>query len=382
MANKWELFYTFAPKSSCVGVPDGQYLNDINYQTYRVNDGPIKDFGNTASRCPDPESSVRDPMINYFRTHSLYDPLMTDADTIYTNGVLYYSPATHILDITIAPYSWHTPQGAADYLATKIIDINGAIINWLTPFTGWSFVATDILIDGKNVIIRIYLNDGSSPSAMPRELQTLVAVAIPLAELLLLVVILGVIFIGIGLIAGYALTRLLTGTKDAAKQFTPEEVVNLVINDPNSIVAAQLKECDNKFPADAAGLKNCYDSVITGAQKGLADNLKLPPAQTNTATETQKCLDQYFIDSNYTNYLTCLKAVSNKAGAELLKAVTCPSGQYYDVTQGKCLSSTDCWISGPLGAGCILTAKTGKTLAIAGVALIGVMIFISAAKRK
>lgn len=140
MANIWELFYTFAPKSSCVGVPDGQFLNDINYQTYRVNGGPIKAFGNTASQCPDPEASVRDPMINYFKTHSVYDPLMTDADTIYTNGVLYYSPyPTHFISISMG----FVPPELMALFQTYITQIsNGLVTKIAPPPAPWHYLST------------------------------------------------------------------------------------------------------------------------------------------------------------------------------------------------------------------------------------------------
>jgi len=288
---------------------------------------------------------------------------------------------THVLDLTISPYSWYTSQGAADDLITNLVGINGEIVNWLTPFTGWTFIYTEIIIVGTNVIIRIHLNDGSTTPAPPilsasnMNMQTL-AVQLGIVEIGLIMAILGTIFITVGIPAAIALTNILTGTKDAAKQFTAEDVVRIVITDPDSIVAKQLKKCDINFAADASGLKLCYDSIIEGAQDGLAGKLNLPPSTINIPTETQKCLDQYLIDSNWTNYQTCLLAVKLAAGGELLDAVTCPSGEYYDVTQGKCVTTEDCWIPGLTPGSCILTAKTGKTIAIiGGVAAGGYVLF-------
>lgn len=300
-------------------------------------------------------------------------------------GSLQCKTTTHVLDLTISPYSWYTPQGAADYLITRLADINATIINWLTPFTGWTLTYTEIINDGVNVVIRIHLNDGST-QAPPRMLSTsniqTLAIQLGLIEIGLLVVAIGVIFIGIGLIVGFALTKLFTGAVDAAKQYTPEEVVNLVINDPNSIVASQLNECDKNFGTDAVSLKLCYDSVIVGAQNGLADNLKLPPPTTDAPSETQTCLDKYLTDRNWANYQTCLKAVKDKAGKELGDAVTCQSGQYYDVNQGKCIDATaDCWIPGLTPGSCILSASTGTTIALIGGGLIGVYVLISLLKK-
>jgi hypothetical protein len=291
-----------------------------------------------------------------------------DAITIISSPI-----STHILDLTISPYSWYTPQGAADYLVSNLVGINGAIVNWLTPLTGWTFLYIEIINDGTNVIIRVHLNDGSV-SAAPEiisasNMQTLVA-PVAVGELIVLAVLVGVIFIAVGVVFAVTLIKLSTGNKDAAKQFTAEDVIKMVISDPDSIVASQLARCDTNFPADAVGLRLCYNSIIVGAQDGLVDKIKLPPPKTNTPTETQKCFDQYIIDSNWANYQTCLKAVSGKAGDELLASATCPSGQYYNVDQGKCVSTEECWIYWPAG-GCILTAKPWKTVALIGGVVIG-----------
>ena len=294
--------------------------------------------------------------------------------------------ATHVLDLTISPYSWYSPQGAADYLITNLVSINGMIVNWLTPFTGWTFIYTEIIIVGTNVIIRVHLNDGSTApapsilSASNMNMQTL-AVQLGIVEIGLIMAILGTICITVGIPAAIVLTTILTGTKDPAKQFTPEDVVKIVITDPDSIVARQLEECDINFAADAAGLKLCYDSVMKGAQDGLEDKLNLPPPTINIPTETQKCLDQYLIDSNWTNYQTCLLAVKLAAGGELLDAVICPPGEYYDITQGKCVTTEDCWIPGLTPGSCILTAKTGKTIVIIGGVVAGGYLLFSLIKK-
>lgn len=296
-------------------------------------------------------------------------------DIWYTENLI----TTHILDLVISPYSWYTPQGAADYLINNLAGINGIIMNWLTPLTGWTFLYTEIITDGPNVIIRVHLNENPAAATAlfsASDMQTLVAQVVALGDLLILIAAAGVIFIAIGVVVVVTLITVLTGNKDVAKQFTPEEVVKLVISDPDSIVARQLANCDTNFAGNAIGLKLCYDSVIKGAQDGLADKLKLPPPQTNTPAETQKCLDQYLIDSNWINYQTCLKAVKDKAGGELLDAVTCPAGQYYDATQGKCVTTEECWIAGFTPGSCLLTANTGKTVAIiGGVALGGYLLF-------
>lgn len=275
---------------------------------------------------------------------------------------------THFLDLIISPYSWYTPQGAADYLVTNLVGINGAIMNWLTPLTGWTFLHTEIITDGSNVIIRVHLNDGSvalSPTIFSAsDIQTLAA-PVAAAEIIILAAVAGVIFIAVGVVFAVTLIKFSTGTKDVEKQFTPEDVVKLVISAPDSIVARQLVNCDTNFAGNAVGLKGCYDSVIAGAQDGLSDKLNLPPPQVESPVETQKCVDQYAIDSNWENYQTCLRKVKDKAGEELRNEVTCLSGQHFDISQGKCVQTADdCWIPSLTPGSCILTASTGKMVAI------------------
>lgn len=145
MANKWELFYTFAPVSSCAGVPDGNPLNDINYQTFRVNGGSVTAFGNTASYCPDTEASVRDPMIASFKSGAWVPfgfPVMTDADTIYTNGVL-YSPAaaapTHVISLSLG----FVPPELAAYFQSYISEISSKLITKIAlPPAPWQYLST------------------------------------------------------------------------------------------------------------------------------------------------------------------------------------------------------------------------------------------------
>ena len=290
---------------------------------------------------------------------------------------------THILDLNVSPFSWYTSQGAADYLITNMTGINGAVVNWLAPFTGWTYIYTEIINNGSNVIIRIHLNDGSTaaPSMVSASNMQSLAVQIGLLEIGFIVVFVGVITLTVGIIMGVAFIKVLTGTKEVEKQFTPQDVVSIVITDPDSVVAEQLKGCDAAYLADATNLKICYDVVISGAQRGLANKLNLPPPTIDTPVETQKCLDQYLIDSNWANYQTCLKGVSGKAGAELLDGVTCPAGQYYNVDQGKCITTEDCWIAGFTPGTCMLTAKTGKTIALIGGVVIGGYLIFSLIKK-
>ncbi len=67
--------------------------------------------------------------------------------------------ATHVLELTIKPHSWYTPQSAADELITKMSDINGAMINAMNFLTGWSYVETVISTDENYVYLKVYMRE-------------------------------------------------------------------------------------------------------------------------------------------------------------------------------------------------------------------------------
>lgn len=66
---------------------------------------------------------------------------------------------------------------------------------------------------------------------------------------------------------------------------------------------------------------------------------------------------------------------------DVIQSMTCPSEQTYDPTTQKCVAGAEeCWIPGLAGS-CILSAKTGKTIAIVGGVVIGGIIIFSLIKR-
>lgn len=143
MANIWELFYTFAPASSCAGLPAGTPLYDQNWQYFKVNGGPMQTFGQQSSICPDTEASVRDPIINYLKSGqgaAFGYPLMTDADTVYTNGILYYSPSpTHVISLSMG----FLPQELVSYFAANISGISKLLMTKMAPPPSpWEYLYT------------------------------------------------------------------------------------------------------------------------------------------------------------------------------------------------------------------------------------------------
>lgn len=97
MVNKWELFYGI---SSC---GSGTY-EELNYV---LNDsGTVVRYGTRQIPCSVPDRNVymRDSFISALREHMG----LTDADTIYTNGVLFYQPP--IPTITPTPPTTTPPE--------------------------------------------------------------------------------------------------------------------------------------------------------------------------------------------------------------------------------------------------------------------------------
>jgi hypothetical protein len=100
-----------------------------------------------------------------------------------------------------------------------------------------------------------------------------------------------------------------------------------------------------------------YKDIDTGLANG---TMSVTEAQNRTTTNNTTI-------NNYHNYV--------------IQTMTCPSGQTYDPTTQKCVAGAeDCWIPAPLG-GCILSASTGKTIAIIGGVVIGGILIISLVKK-
>lgn len=140
--NKWEFFITIFP-TDCTGVPDGNSVWDVTrYLDFKVNNGTLTRWGEEASFCPDPIAHARDGMITYFRAGP--DPFwgltLTDADTIYINGVLFHSPApTHCVTMSLG----FVPPELTAYFQTSISDISNMILNYIAPPPApWQYLYT------------------------------------------------------------------------------------------------------------------------------------------------------------------------------------------------------------------------------------------------
>ncbi len=261
--------------------------------------------------------------------------------------------ATHYIDIHIRPNSWYTPQGAADEIITKLVDIDGAIVNIFSDVLDYQYLGTTIYSTSTEVIIRINLKQISTA---PASVQ---ALALPLlAKIGIIIIIILSIIILIGII-----TKWNFGSVE--KTYTEEEVGGLI----NGTIEEIEKNCETNFANDPVGYALCVKSAIGGSTKSLGDFLNDPTitdAGDKAGQEIDRCIAQYNIDNDTDKLKSCVTG-----------QVTGVTGK---ITEATTPSAEDCWIPGPLG-GCILTASTGKTIAIIGGVVIGGILIISLLKK-
>jgi hypothetical protein len=223
--------------------------------------------------------------------------------------------ATHIFEIGIKPYSWYTPSSALSEMTTKLIELNGALFNWFTSITDYQYLGVDTFQDGNDVVIRIYLKDLSTISSM--DIMTLIG-WIPLF------IVIGVIVLAIGPIVYYRIKDWIYKNILSIRTYTAGEVNQIIFGGGafgDGIVKKQLDDCNTNFGTDAAGLKNCYKSVICGAADGSVDSLGLPVSVDCTHQQVNQkidnCYTQYLIDSNLLNFKECMLSVKESTGSKL-----------------------------------------------------------------
>ncbi len=292
--------------------------------------------------------------------------------------------ATHVLEIPIKPYSWYTPQSAADDLITKMNDINGAIINAMTFLTGWSYVQTVISIDENYVYIKVYLRENiptlAAPAAGAAPSATLVISVLAVIGVLVGTFVVSAIKFGIWEAPATGLTN--GEIKEAIKNHSDHEIDNcrdvtcLGIDPP--LTQDQIVWC----------MTICRKNALESG-KNLVNDL-LPNTDTTPMdigiSEVQKCYDIYNssekTEADYQAADECMNGKAKEAvdatGDNIDKEYP-PDAPAGGTAAGS--SAGDCWIPSPLG-GCILTAKTGKTIVTIGGIAIGAYVIFSLIKKK
>jgi hypothetical protein len=292
------------------------------------------------------------------------------------------SGATHQLDLILQPWSWYTPEGAAQQAVTNLININGAIANLFQDVTDYQYLSTEIFPSGDKVIIRINVRQLSLQSA-----------AIPLVvQAILLLVAVGLILIGIGTVKDW-----IFGPVGAPG--TPTGITNQQLTDAGTTyIKKQLSDCELVICASTtlsqdqkvACINNCNDNILNnwkGYQTGIFPNADHTPLDVGR-TAIQECYATYNASAktpaDYTTYTQCLliqtdTAINQDKGNTIN---VYPPDQPAGVTNDQVAASSDCWIPVPFTKSCLLSAKTGKTvLLISGLAAGGYVAFMIIKKK-
>ena len=279
--------------------------------------------------------------------------------------------ATHMLEIPIKPYSWYTPQSAADDLIIKMNDINGAIMNVMSLLTGWSYVQTVISIDENYVYLEVYLRENIPTLTWANA----ALIVVPLA---IIVSVVGAVVISAMKWGPWAapMTGLTNGElTSATDKYIKKELQDCIdVKCPNieppltqDQMVSCIKECTQN---ELANLKGFLDDILPGVD--------ITPLDTGI-TNIQNCYDIYNSSGKTeVDYLAVSECMGRK-GNEAVTGTTTNITNIYppDAPAGVTVEelAEDCWIPSPMG-GCILTAKTGKTIAIiGGVAAGGYLLF-------
>jgi len=285
--------------------------------------------------------------------------------------------ATHVLEIPIKPYSWYTPQSAADDLITKMNDINGAIMNAMSFLTGWSYIQTVISIDENYVYLRVYLRE----NILTLTWGNIALIVVPLAIIISVVgtIVISAIKWGTSAAPGTGLTN--GELTSATDKYIKNELQDCIkVKCPNieppltqDQMASCIKVCTQN---ELENLKGLLDDILPGVD--------ITPLDTGI-TNIQNCYDIYNSSGkSEADYIAVSECMGRK-GDEAVTATTTnitiiyPPDAPAGVTADE-LAVGDCWIESPIG-GCILTAKTGKTVVTIGAVAIGAYVIFLMIKR-
>ncbi len=295
--------------------------------------------------------------------------------------------ATHYLDLKLHPHPWYTPQQAADKAILLIAEINGAITNWMTFLTGWTYLGTTIAADGTTVLIRIYLREESSaPAPASMHIHSLGG-PITLGQIALVVVAIGFISVAVGTIFSA-----IFGPKDAGQDVGLKN--GNVTAAGGQFSKGTLSDCATSCDVDssltqdqkAACIKKCYDDFFPRWKQyneDLFPDADLTPLS-DALVQIQNCYETYNssgkTQQDYDTLKACMKLKSDEGidkGNDNIINIYPP-----DAPAGskEVPGAEDCWIPG-LAGGCILSAKTGKTIAIIGGIVIGGVLIFSLIKK-
>jgi len=285
---------------------------------------------------------------------------------------------THTLELRMRPWGWYSPNGAASELIKKLSDINGWCLNLASSLTDWEYIKTDIVTDGSDVLLQMRYKCTSTLSSLAAPVAGGVGVII--AKVILILSTLLLILATIGIITDW---KFFQREEDPTKSpiYTPppkelEPGIEDVVKDTGDICFSGLPA--NPTCGDLSTYANCLKASHVGVYGVLTT---INP----NYEEFQKTYDKYL--DIYTNLAaTCNADIPGQTPSEILAKIIQQQEAYIiqiqeDFAELQKLYEgediiPDCWIPSPVGTGCILTAKTGKTIAIvSGVVIGGYLIF-------
>lgn len=260
MANTWYLYYTFAPCG-----------NTVHSRSYSVNGLAVRDFGSLLVDCAliNPESDVRDPMISWLRTNGwwpgigeTYDPIyLTDADTIFTNGNLYYDPsaATHIIQYHLA-----SNQYIAD-IEAHIVEISTRLASELS-FLGSPVEYIKTELDRNTNTLNVFVRHTSptltySPYGVLEDIESFALRAIVAIITIIVAALVASIILSGGYTAAAIAYALVTGSAILIVGYRIYTIVDKHLN--AEVVIKNLtafQEITTKKDATIAGLEQAYNN--------------------------------------------------------------------------------------------------------------------------
>jgi hypothetical protein len=217
---------------------------------------------------------------------------------------------THHLDLIVKPYSWYSPESAANGILSKLGEINGTLMNLFSGVTDYQYISTEILSNEPvgNVTIRVNLKKLSLP------VMSMVAIPIAIQAGIVVGAILLIIFF-VGVITGWKFTLAGIIEQITGKKYSTGEVITIVYD---NTVKAQLDECDKNY-LDPNAVAGCHKAVICGAANGLTDALKMTGtdcASLGINDKIDKCLATYNTDGDKAKYYDCIRGVAHDGKVE------------------------------------------------------------------
>lgn len=328
---------------------------------------------------------------------------------------------THIIKVQLNEWKY------LNYIQQKITEISASIASKITPDPNINYIKSEYDSQNNTLDIHIeYTGPQELAQTVPGEFTILqwAKIIVPILIAVITFILVGIIIAAIAagavititiiaaaiaalaglIVTGYNLIHISTQLQTALTQV--ENLTNSNNNDAGkqSNDDALAKLCTEGKITNLDYIKGLKLSVVAYANKSIAD---YPLIEINDELNTYNiCADSIIItiqqdsvcgigqpeiDLCFSPLLSKIKnEISIKYGSGTFVKPSCDTYILKEVCEaggckwenGKCVSSNeDCWISKPLEDGCVLSAKTGKTILVIG-GLAGLAYLYSKTKKK